>query len=172
MAAFSDFGANLIGNHNTYVFEDPASVFGSGSVVELLVQLLGSRPPAIFSVNELEAWPAAQLFLGGVTSWQSLKLIAPASVMHPGETMQLKNIGTLEDGTRQNVTAGACGSIYWASDEHIVTISADGLVTAKAAGDASLLTRNADEVASLEVKVVPPAAGTAGSAALPPSQRP
>ena len=173
LPAFEDFGANLIGNHNTYVFNDPASVTGSGSVVELLVQLLGTRPPAVFSVNKLEAWPAAQLFLGGVTSWQSLKLIAPAGVMHPGETMQLKAVGALEDGTRYDVTAGVCGSIYLINDEHLIGVSADGLAKARGTGEASIEVRNADESAITEVKVVPPAAGaTGGSAAVPPRDRP
>jgi hypothetical protein len=172
LPAFADFGANLIGNHNTYVFNDPVSVTGSGSVVELLVQLLGTRPPAVFSVNKLEAWPAAQLFLGGVHYWQALKLIPSVSVMHPGEAMQLKAIGALEDGTRDDVTAG-CGSIYLVNDEHIIAVSADGLVTARAMGEAYLEVRNADESAVADIKVVPPTAGAVGgSAAVPAKEHP
>jgi hypothetical protein len=173
LPAFANFGTNLSGNHNSYVFLDRVSVVGSGSVVELLVQLLGARPSAIFSINKLPLFPSAMLFLGGVHYWQTVKLTSPTKIMHPGDTAQLKVIGIFPDGTRQDVTAGECGTVYLVTDERVLSVSADGLVTARVTGEAWVEARNADQVNSVGIQVVKPASSvTGGSAAPPPGARP
>ena len=163
LPAFGKFGTWFEGNHNSYVFLDSVSVVGSGSVVELLVQLLGTRPSALFSVDKppLFAWP--MLSLGGVRYWQALKLTSPVQVLHRGEKVQLKLVGMLPDGTHREVTAGACGTVYLVSDEHVVTVSTDGLVTASGIGETWVVARNADQVNTLGIQVVNSAPGTTGA---------
>ncbi len=173
LPAFAHFGTFLMGNRNSYVFLDPASVVGSGSVVELLVQLLGARPSAIFSIRKPPGFPWPMLHLGGVPYWQSLKPTAPAQVMHRGEKLQLKVMGILLDGTHRDVTARACGTVYLVTDEHVITVSPDGLVTASGTGKAWVQVSNADEISSLAIQVVQPGSSvTGGSAAPPPGARP
>lgn len=170
LPGLAHFGTFLSGNHSSYVFQDTVSVAGSGSVVELLVQLLGVRPSAIFVVAKVMLgipWPL--LFLDGVATWQTIKLTSPTTLLHPGEMAQLKVIGTLLDATRQDVTAGACGTEYWVSDERVVTVSADGLVTARNPGAAWVQARNADEQNILSIQVAKSGSSvTKESAAAPP----
>lgn len=151
LPVFAHFGTNLSGDGGSYVSQDPISVIGSGSVVEVLVQLLGTRPSAIFFVENLPGWPWAQIFLGGVHYWRYLKPTIPAGVMHAGELAQLKAIGTLEDGSSQDVTSDACGTVYWVSNKRVVTIGGDGWVNARATGKAWIQARNSDEVARMRL---------------------
>jgi hypothetical protein len=171
LPVFADFGGLVVaGKTNTYLFEDPVLVAGSGSVVELLVQLLGSRPSATFSILKMPApWGQLALFLGGVRSLQSLKLSSPSTVLHRGQKVQLRVVGVLRDGTHKDLTAGACLTTYRVSDTKIVTVSADGLLTAHGSGPAWVEAVNTDGIDLLEIQVSPSGSGTTGTgAALPP----
>jgi hypothetical protein len=165
LPVFAKFGTFLFGNHNSYVFLDTVSVVGSGSIVELLVQLLGTRPSAIFSINKPPLFASPMLSLGGVRYWQALKLTSPTEALHPGEKVQLKLIGILPDGTRKDVTAEACGTVYLVSDEQVVTVSADGLVTARGTGKTWVVARNADQVNTLGIQVAKAGSGVTGRSA-------
>jgi len=173
LPAFGRLGTWFEGNHNSYVFLDQVSVVGSGSVVELLVQLLGARPSAIFSIQKPPQFTSPMLSLGGVPYWQALKLTSAAQVLHPGEKVQLKVMGILLDGRHRDVTAGACGTVYLVSLEHVVTVSADGLVTASGTGETWVVARNAEQVDTLGIQVAKPGSTvTGGSVAPPPGARP
>ena len=158
LPTFSDFGTFFI-QTSQFVYEDQVSVVRGGSVAELLARLLGNRPAAIFSVSRSSpTLPSMFLSLGCVTYWNAL-LIAPSeSVMHVGESIQLKVAGSPHDGTtHQSITAGACGTDYWISDTNIADVSADGLITAKRIGEAWVKVTNAgySNNAHIEVKAQP-----------------
>lgn len=163
LPAFAKFGAIHQGNANSYVFQDEVSVVGSGSVVELLVQLLGARPSAVFSIEKVPSFVSPQLFLGGVRHWQAMKMTSPAKVMRPGEKVQLTVTGIFPDGTHKDVTAGQCLTLYWVSNEKVVSVSADGLVTGQGIGEAWVQAKNADQVSTLSLQVATSAPGTSGA---------
>ena len=124
LPTFSDFGTFFI-QTSQFVYEDQVSVVRGGSVAELLARLLGNRPAAIFSVSRSSPTLSSMfLSLGCVTYWNAL-LIAPSeSVMHMGESIQLKVAGSPHDGTtHQSITAGACGTDYWISDTNIANLA-------------------------------------------------
>ena len=152
LPALAKFGQVTAGNANSYVFQDPVTVAGTGTVVELLVQLLGARPSAIFSVYKM--WGASVLSLNGVHYLRSVTVTSPTSVMRPAEKVQLKVTGRLIDGTHKDLTSGACLTTYWVSNENVVTVSLDGLLTAHRIGEAWVEAKNGDRVNVLSIRVV------------------
>jgi hypothetical protein len=154
LPAFSDFGTFFIQTCH-FALEDQVSVVGSGSVAELLAQLLGARPAAIFSVNRSSPTLSSTfLYLECVRYWDAL-LVAPSeTVMHVGETIQLKVTGSPQDGTHQNVTTGACGTVYSISDTNVAEVSTDGLVTAKHTGEAWVGVTNAGYSLGAHIEVM------------------
>jgi hypothetical protein len=163
LPAFAKFGVILAGDSNSYVYRDLVSVTGTGSVIELLVQLLGARPAVVFSIYKLPGWTAPQLYLSGLRYWQSVKLTSPTAVMHPGEKVQVKVMGLLLDGSYRDVTAGACSTVYQVSDENVITVSTDGLVTARGTGEAWVRAENGDQAGSLSITVAKPVARAPGN---------
>jgi hypothetical protein len=159
------FGQVIAGNTNSYVYQDPVSVVGGGSIVELMVQLLGARPSATFSVYKM--WGASALFLNGVHYLRSVTLDSPTSVMRPGEKVQLKVTGLLMDGSHKDLTAGACLTVYWVSNEEIVTVSPNGLLTARRVGEAWVEANNEDRVSLVRIQVAEKAVGSRQGAAPP-----
>jgi hypothetical protein len=157
LPGFARFGQITAGNMNSYVYQDSVSVTGAGSVVDLLVQLLGARPAAVFSIYNVPSMRVSQLFLGGVRYWQAVKLISPASSLRSDERAQLKVIGVFPDAGRQDVTAGSCLTTYWVSDEKVATVSADGLVTAHGLGAAWIRAENSDQIDVVSIQVAGPA---------------
>lgn len=157
LPAFSDFGTAFTQTCR-FVIEDQVSVVGGGSVAELLARLLGTRPAAIFSVSRSPEFSATFLHLGCVTYWNKL-LVAPSeTVMHAGETIQLKVTGSPQDDTTyRDITTGACGTDYWISDTTVAEVSTDGLVSAKRPGEAWIKATNAgySNNAHIEVKAKP-----------------
>jgi hypothetical protein len=161
-------GPIFSGPVDPYVLQDRVSVEGSGSVVELLVQLLGTRPPAVFWIEKDPPLIGDLLTLGGVRFWQDVALASPTHAMRPGEIAQLKVVGMLLDGTRREVTAGTCGTVYRVSDERVATVSTDGLLTAHGPGQAWIQAGNAGPVSIKSVQVVEPGPRTTGGGASPP----
>jgi hypothetical protein len=153
MAAFPRFALFTAGNVNSYVYREPVIVAGSGSVVSLLVQLLGRRPSVVFSILKVPSIGEAQLFLGGVSYWKDLRLMSPTKLMRPGEKAQLKVVGVLSDGTNVDVTSTTCGTIYSTGDEKLVSVTPDGMVSARSKGTAWIKVENGDQVDVINVQV-------------------
>lgn len=61
-----------------------------------------------------------------------------ANIGSIGGTLQLSTIATNPDGSTRNVTQAASGTTYTTSNSAIVTVSADGLVTATGSGNVIL----------------------------------
>jgi len=136
-------GAWVLGNGASYNYRDVVTVRGPGSLLELFVQLLGTRPGTFFIFDQpTEA--RASLSVSSQDQLRSLKLLAAATTtLHErGEAVQLRVIGTLRSGGDKNVTARACGTVYTVSDERVLSVSSDGLVSAHASGQAEVTADN------------------------------
>jgi hypothetical protein len=153
LPAFPKFGLFTTGNVNSYVYRDPVIVGGAGSVVNLLAQMLGSRPSAVFSILKVPSMGVMQLFLGGVRYWQTLRLSSPVKLMSPGEEAQLKVIGALPDGGGVDLTAAVCGTRYSTSDEKLVVVTPDGVIRARGKGTAWVRVENGDQADVLSIEV-------------------
>ena len=153
LPAFRGFGLFTAGNVNSYVYRDPVIVDGPGSVVNLLAQLLGSRPSAVFSIIKVPSMGVMQLFLGGVRYWRALRLSSPIKFMSPGEEAQLKVIGDLPGGDSVDLTAGSCGTRYSTSDEKLVVVTPDGVIRSRGKGTAWVRMENGDQVDVLSIEV-------------------
>jgi hypothetical protein len=144
LPAFADLvGPWVLGDSRAYTYQDQVSVAGPGSVLELLVQLLGNRPSTFLLLDRNERTPFQSLSVSSRDQLETLKLTAPAMVLRRrDETVQLKLVGTLKYGSVSvNLTPGECGTIYEVGDEQVIGVSADGLVTARGNGEASVRAR-------------------------------
>ena len=65
-----------------------------------------------------------------------------------GDVRQLSVFATYTDGSQQNVTRASSGINYVSSNPSVVTVDADGLVTAKGSGSA-IVTARKDEVVAI-----------------------
>lgn len=141
LPAFADLvGPWVLGDPGAYTYQDEVSVVGPGSVLELLVQLLGNRPSTFLLLARNERTHFQSLSVSSRDQLEALKLMAPATALQRrDETVQLKLVGTLKyGGISINLTPGECGTVYEVSDERVVSMSADGLVTARGNGEASV----------------------------------
>jgi hypothetical protein len=143
----------MIGDPRSFVYQDKVSVVGTGSVLELLVQLLGDRPSAIFLLGDATGG-MHQFLLSGVVLLRSLRLLMPSTTLRHGDAVQLKVLGSLYDGSPKDLTAGACLTTYWVSDERILTVSPDGLVRAHGTGEARVKASNENVWDSVTIHVV------------------
>ena len=78
-----------------------------------------------------------------------------------GDTQRLHVVGTIEGGARVELSAGATGTQYSASPTGIVSVTADGIVTALSNGTATVRISNRGLGASVRVEVrdvIPPTA--------------
>ena len=73
----------------------------------------------------------------------------------PNATRQLTVFGHYSDGVRRNITSGQVGTIYSVS-RPIASVTADGLITALAPGDATLAVRNGQALTSVAITVGEP----------------
>jgi uncharacterized protein YjdB len=80
--------------------------------------------------------------------------IAPASITltHSGATQQLTLTSTMSDGSKQDVTNQA-GTTYKSSNTAVATVSNSGLVTAVAAGNATITGSNGGQSATASATV-------------------
>ncbi len=137
------------------IYRDVVKVVSPGTILELLVQLLGQRPSAVFSLGR-DRWGHQFLDLSGVQLLQSFELTAPSTTLRDrADTVQLKVLGRLRGlGERLDFTAGGCGTTYSSSDEGVITVSADGLVSVRGTGRAVVIARNDDSLSSLPLTVI------------------
>jgi hypothetical protein len=146
-------GPNTVGDPRSYVFQDVVSVSGTGSLLELLVLLLGDRPSAMFVVGKARSG-VPQLSVGGAVLLQAVHLSTPTTILQlRGEPVQLKVLGTLYGGTPKDLSAAACATVYWVSDEKVLRVSPDGLLTAVGSGEARVKASNQDVWDSVTIKV-------------------
>jgi hypothetical protein len=166
LAGFADLGGPWVGfagSGRAYTYQDVVSVVGPGSVLELLVQLLGSRPSTYFFVVREDGWLGSSLSVSSRDQLQSLKLTASTTTLRGrGESIQLKLLGALRyGGVTKDLTPGTCGTVYKVSDEHVLAVSTEGLVTARGSGEArvtAVTERSSDELTirvNLSEKPVP-----------------
>jgi hypothetical protein len=135
-------GAFVLGNGKSYTYRDIVTVRGPGSLLDLFVQLLGSRPGTFF-IFDKPTEARANLSVSSQDQLRSLNLVAPATTLRDrGETVQLRVIGTLRTGGDKDVSAGACGTVYTVSDERVLSVGPDGLVSARAGGKAEVTAAN------------------------------
>lgn len=154
LSAFADLGGPWVGfagSDRAYTYQDMVSVVGPSSVLELLVQLLGSRPSTYFFVVREDGWLGSSLSVNSRDQLKSLKLTAPITTLRRrDESIQLKLTGTLRYGeAARDLTPGACGTVYKVSDEHVLAVTPDGLVTVHGSGVArvtAVTERSSDEL--------------------------
>jgi hypothetical protein len=153
----------LFGNPENFVYQDRVEVRGPGTAIELFVQLLGNRASAVFSVNKIKGARGTPLWLNAAGLVQSLELTPSTSnLVRRDQTVQLKLVGTIFDGTRKNLTPGACGTAYTVSNPKVIAVTPDGLVSVVGEGEAVVMAIN-EELAGATFKVTLP-----GKAKAPP----
>ena len=125
----------LFGNPENFLYQDPVEVKGPGSPLELFVQLLGSRASAVFTVNKIKGTRGMPLWFNSADLVQSVELTpAETDLVHRDQTVQLKLVGTLYDGTHKDLTSIACGTEYSVHDPKVIAVSPGGLVTVRGEG--------------------------------------
>lgn len=72
-----------------------------------------------------------------------------------GQNDQLYIQGIYSDGVERDLEKGEAGTTYTSSNEKIVTVNADGLATAVAAGTAQITVRNGDKKLIIDAVVQP-----------------
>jgi hypothetical protein len=129
---------------NGYTYRDIVQVGGPAPVLNLLVQLLGNRPSTYFLLVKEDGWLGPSLSVSSVAQLRSVKLSAAKTISRrQDETTQLRLAGTLAyDGSTKDLTSGACGTTYTVSDERVLTVSPDGLVTRRGSGKAEVFASN------------------------------
>lgn len=151
---FTDLvGPWVLGNGRAYTYQDVVSVVGSGSVVEILIKLLGDRPSSFLYLPRKDTWQT--LSVSSRDQLESLIVTSAQQVFrHRGETSQLRVIGQLKDGNvTVDLTQGTCGTIYEVSDRNIITVSSNGEVTAVEEGEAEITVTNERSSARITLKV-------------------
>jgi hypothetical protein len=73
-----------------------------------------------------------------------------------GQTAQLVVTGTLADGTTKDLSKQTQGTLYVSSNSGIVSVSADGLVTAVSSGRAFITARSEGATGTVQVDVLTP----------------
>jgi hypothetical protein len=73
-----------------------------------------------------------------------------------GQQVQLAVTGTLPDGSKKDLSAGALGTSYASSNPGFATVSTDGMVTAMATGRVFVTARNEGAAATIEILVKGP----------------
>jgi 5-hydroxyisourate hydrolase-like protein (transthyretin family) len=110
---------------------------------------------ALFTISANGSTNVPPIILGNVTPIaNSLNIIGLASLGQPGVTSQLTVMATYADGSTQNVTTAASGTIYNVSNPAIATISADGLVTAVSSGTVVIQAVNEGTQGIVNVQVI------------------
>jgi hypothetical protein len=160
LSAFTNLGGPWVGfagsgKGKAYTYEDLVSVAGPGSIIELLIQLLGNRPSTYFFVVKEEGWLGSSLSVSSRDQLQSLTLTAAATTLHHRDQQtQLKLIGTLRNGgVAMDLTSGACGTVYKVSDDKVLSVNQDGLVTVKGNGTAQVTAELERSVEEVTIKV-------------------
>jgi hypothetical protein len=140
------------------IYRDVVTVASPGTVLELLVQLLGQRPSAVFSLRR-DRSGHQELDLSGLELLPSFVVKAPTTTLRDrADTVQLKVLGKLRGvGESLDFTAGSCGTTYSSSDEEVVAVSADGLVSVRGSGTATVSARNDNSLSALGFTVILPA---------------
>jgi hypothetical protein len=140
------------------IYRDVVTVASPGTILELLAQLLGQRPSAVFSLDR-DRWGHQQLDLASTQLLPSFVLTAPTTTLrNRADTVQLKVLGKLRGvGEPLDFTAGSCGTTYSSGDEKVVAVSADGLVSVRGSGRATVSARNDNSLSALAFTVTLPA---------------
>lgn len=128
--------------HNSPPFNDGAYQAGQGVLDGMI-----TRIRALATAQGWAPCPAAAaVFFGlagiplleapeiGDPHLVNLEVTAPTTLLSSGGTVQLTVVGTYSDDSTQDLTAGATGTTYVSPDQDIVTVGADGLVTAVGPG--------------------------------------
>jgi len=154
-----DSWRGFAGSGKPHTYQDVVLVVWPGSILELLVQLLGSSPSTYFFVVRQDGLPGTGLSTSPINQLQSLQLTAPTTTLRRrDQAVQLKLIGVLEyGGVVKNLTAGACGAFYKVSDDQVLAVDQDGLVTARGSGIARVSAEIERSVAEVTFRVNLPA---------------
>jgi hypothetical protein len=87
--------------------------------------------------NLVNAFPIVQLGVTPPPTPVGIALTAPtATLTVSGQTAQLQVVATLPDGSTDDVTAAAKGTVYTTTNVQVASVTADGLLTAHASGKA------------------------------------
>ena len=98
---------------------------------------------ATITVHNLALQATADIVVEAGVTLTSLKLTPPASTLRArGATEQLVLMGTFSDGTARDLTLASAGSTYESTGTGIVSVSADGLVTAGSHGSSTITAHN------------------------------
>jgi len=126
-------------------------------------------PPGSPQIIEISA--TGKKVYGAISSpWISIKVILPPNITlqqlqsftgnrlffsRLNENHQIYLKGIFSDGVKRDVWSASTGTTYNSSDEKVVTVNSDGLVTAKGPGKASITAVNGDKELFLYAIVKP-----------------
>jgi hypothetical protein len=147
--------AGYRGNPDAFILQDEVQVSGPATVIELLTQVLGERPSAVFALSAVGQPIPPSLWLDTVPIVQEIEVTAPTTRLRQGEEVQVKVSGVLRDGKRKDLTAASCGTHYWVI-EKTIQVSRDGLVAAVSPGMGWVVVSYENLGQSIGLEVVPP----------------
>jgi hypothetical protein len=144
---YSDGSVQNLTNAATWTSSGPAiaSVSPSGAAVALAVgtATISATAGSFTGTASLTVTPPVVIGLNVVPATLSMVL---------GSSRQLQAIGTLSDGTTQDMT----GTVAWSStDPNIATVSSGGLASAAQVGSTTILAQSTGLTGSAQITVVP-----------------
>lgn len=110
----------------------------------------------LFALGANQTLNLPHIKLGAATPIpNSMSVLATSTTLsNAGDTAQLTVTGTYADGSTQNLTAGANGTLYNISNPAIATLSPDGQVTAVSSGTAVIQAVNEGTAGIITIQVV------------------
>ncbi len=160
----------LVGDPQDFLFTDGVIVTKPTSVLDGLVQLLGNRPSACFSVTH-KRWTGlsvseglSYLDLFYVRVLEKVEVKPILTLVRAGDVIPLSVRATFVAGGEQDVTSASCGTTYYAAYPERTAVDEKGVMRALAPGNAVIVVRNEMETISLPFTVV---AGTTATAPHP-----
>jgi hypothetical protein len=130
--------------------------------IKLRGDTLGAVPIEVWSINSKEVTSTASVTihinLPPVLPLISLRIHAEQRKLvleGIGEHENLQVIGEFPDGTVRFVSKEVFGTTYRSGDEHVVTVDANGLVTAVGVGETTIQVRNGERETQAQIIVRP-----------------
>jgi hypothetical protein len=164
----------FMGQMQHFLFADTVVLSKPERVLDALVQLLGNRPSACFSIKHrrFTGLPVAEggsyLDLFYVRVVERLEVKPLLRTVHVGDVVPLAVRADFVGGGTQDLTSKACGTTYLASNPETAAIDEGGVMRALAPGNVVIVARNEMETIALPLTVL--SAGNPGPGA-PNSER-
>ena len=134
---------------NAYVREFQVPSKGKFGPLKLTITALSENDDLVTLTRTITVAPPSNLSLNDIRIRDDQKKLF---FFAAGDSYQLRVTGQFSDGVERDVSGGF-GTTYTSSDEDVVTIDANGLVTAQRVGTAKIKVRNREFALTVEAIV-------------------